>query len=109
MDGVHDMGGMHGFGPFNLSRDKPLSKTDWRARMFAMDLSFTQPSGFNVDRMRHAMECMPSEAYLTSEYFDRWYWRGCWYSGQRRLGQHRRVDKRCGNQLAKRHRRSAAT
>ena len=25
--------------------------------------------------MRHVMECMPPALYLSSEYFDRWYWR----------------------------------
>ncbi len=69
------MGGMHGFGPINPSHDKPLSKTDWRARMFALELSYTQPGGFNVDWLRHVLECLPPNVYLTSEYFDRWYWR----------------------------------
>lgn len=75
MDGVHDMGGMQGFGPVNPSQDKPLSKTDWRARMFALELSYTQPGGFNVDWLRHVLECLPPDVYLTSDYFDRWYWR----------------------------------
>jgi nitrile hydratase accessory protein len=75
MDGVHDMGGMHGFGPVDPSPDEPLSKTCWRARMFGIELSYTQPGGFNLDWMRHVMECMPPAAYLSSEYFDRWYWR----------------------------------
>jgi nitrile hydratase beta subunit len=75
MDGVHDMGGMHGFGPIDRFAELVLSKTDWRARMFGIELSYTQPDGFNLDWMRHVMECMPPEAYLSSEYFDRWYWR----------------------------------
>jgi nitrile hydratase beta subunit len=75
MDGVHDMGGMHGFGRVDISPDEPLSKTSWRSRMFGIELSYTQPGGFNLDWMRHVMECMPPAAYLSSEYFDRWYWR----------------------------------
>ena len=75
MDGVHDMGGMHGFGAIDISHDEPLSRTSWRARMFGIELSYTQPGGFNVDWMRHVMECMPPAAYLSSEYYDRWYWR----------------------------------
>ena len=43
--------------------------------MFGIELSLTQPGGFNLDWMRHVMECMPPAAYLSSEYFDRWYWR----------------------------------
>jgi nitrile hydratase subunit beta len=69
------MGGMHGFGAVDTSRDEPLSKSSWRARMFGIELSYTQPGGFNLDWMRHVMECMPPFAYLSSEYYDRWYWR----------------------------------
>lgn len=75
MDGIHDMGGMHGFGPVDPSREQPFSKTDWRARMFCLELSYTQPGGFNVDWLRHVLECIPPDVYLTSDYFDRWYWR----------------------------------
>ncbi|MEM7224854.1 MAG: nitrile hydratase subunit beta [Pseudomonadota bacterium] len=75
MDGIHDMGGMHGFGRVDLSQDEPFSKANWRARMFGMELSYTQPGGFNVDWLRHVMECMPPALYLSSEYYDRWYWR----------------------------------
>lgn len=75
MDGVHDMGGTHGFGPVDPEDDHPLVDGDWRARMFGIEISFTQPGGFNLDWMRHVMECMPPAAYLSSEYYDRWYWR----------------------------------
>lgn len=75
MDGVHDMGGMHGFGRVEAASDKPLSKTDWRTRMFGIELSYTQPGGFNLDWLRHVMECMPPAVYLASDDYDRWYWR----------------------------------
>jgi len=75
MDGVHDMGGIQGFGPVDLSPGPPLLKTDWRARMFGIELSYVQPGGFNLNWMRHVLECMPPSAYLSSGYFDRWYWR----------------------------------
>jgi len=51
------------------------SRTDWRARMFGIELSYTQPGGFNLNWLRHVMECLPPAVYLSSEYFDRWYWR----------------------------------
>lgn len=75
MDGVHDMGGMHGFGAVVPGHDEPLSRTSWRSRIFGIELSYTQPGGFNLDWMRHVLECMPPAAYLSSDYFDRWYWR----------------------------------
>jgi hypothetical protein len=75
MDGVHDMGGMQGFGAVDPTDELRWSKADWRARMFAIELSYTQPGGANVDWLRHVLECMPPAVYLGSEYFDRWYWR----------------------------------
>jgi len=75
MDGVHDMGGMHGFGAVDPTAELHMSKTDWRARMFGIELSYTQPGGFNLNWLRHVMECLPPAVYLSSEYFDRWYWR----------------------------------
>ena len=62
---------MHGFGSVDASPKKLLSITDWPARMLGIELSYTQPGGFNLDWMRHVMECMPPAAYLSSEYFDR--------------------------------------
>ncbi|MFO1102390.1 MAG: nitrile hydratase subunit beta [Methylocystis sp.] len=62
---------MHGFGSVDASPKRLLSITDWPARMLGIDLSYTQPGGFNLDWMRHVMECMPPAAYLSSEYFDR--------------------------------------
>ena len=75
MDGVHDMGGVHGFGAVDPTAELHLSKTDWRARMFGIELFYTQPGGFNLNWLRHVMECLPPAVYLSSEYFDRWYWR----------------------------------
>ncbi len=75
MDGVHDMGGLHGFGAVDPAHEEPMSRTSWRSRIFGIELSYTQPGGFNLDWMRHVLECMPPAAYLTSEYYDRWYWR----------------------------------
>ena len=46
MDGIHDMGGMHGLGPLEPTREEPLSKSDWGLRTFCIELSYTQPGGF---------------------------------------------------------------
>lgn len=75
MDGVHDLGGLHGFGPVDPGGDHRLDPADWRSRMVGIELSYTQPGGFNLAWLRHAMECMPPAAYLASEYHERWYWR----------------------------------
>ena len=36
MNGVHDMGGMHGFGPVVREQNEPVWHAPWEARMFAL-------------------------------------------------------------------------
>jgi hypothetical protein len=36
MDGVHDMGGMHGFGPVVVEGGDAVFHEDWEARVFAL-------------------------------------------------------------------------
>jgi nitrile hydratase subunit beta len=35
MNGVHDMGGMHGMGPIQLEKDEPVFHAPWEARAYA--------------------------------------------------------------------------
>ena len=37
MNSIHDMGGMHGFGPIELEADEPVFHYDWERRVFAMN------------------------------------------------------------------------
>ena len=36
MNGVHDMGGMHGFGSVQPEENEPVFHSPWEARMFGM-------------------------------------------------------------------------
>ena len=73
MNGVHDMGGMHGFGP--VRRDDPRARvsfaTDWEARVCAM-LDGCVPRYFNLDAFRYGIESMDPAHYLRAPYFERW-------------------------------------
>ena len=73
MNGVHDMGGMHGHGPIAPEQDEPLWHAPWEARMFAMRRGGTFPPGFNIDRWRHVRELIPPYLYLVRSYYDHWY------------------------------------
>ena len=73
MNGVHDMGGMHGFGPIEREEDEPVFHEPWEGRIFA--LAFVVESfvpGANVDAGRHAIERIDPAAYLAAPYFERW-------------------------------------
>ncbi len=73
MDGVHDMGGMHGFGAIAREVDEPVFHADWERRVFALDLlveAFIE--GANIDAFRHAVERLEPATYLTASYYEKW-------------------------------------
>jgi nitrile hydratase len=73
MNGVHDMGGMHGFGPIERSDNEPLFHAAWEARVRAMvGLSYGQQRYYTIDASRYGIEQMPPAEYLRASYFERW-------------------------------------
>ena len=36
MDGIHDLGGMEGFGSLQIEKNEPVFHADWEARTMAM-------------------------------------------------------------------------
>jgi nitrile hydratase len=73
MNGIHDMGGMHGHGLIEHEADEPLWHAPWEARMLGITRAMTFPEGFNIDRFRHLRELMPPHLYLSRSYYDHWY------------------------------------
>jgi nitrile hydratase subunit beta len=72
MNGVHDMGGMHGFGPIVREEDEPLFHAPWEGRVRAM-VTLTRERGYyNIDAFRHGIERMTPAHYLRAPYFERW-------------------------------------
>jgi nitrile hydratase len=71
MNGIHDMGGMDGFGRVVVERDEPVFHTAWEARIFAMGGLALAPLN-NSDAFRHAIERMDPVAYLRDGYYARW-------------------------------------
>ena len=67
MDGIHDMGGMHGFGPVEVSAIEPLPDgwEGWENRLQAVALlsgTITRPG----------IEAIEPATYLESTYHERW-------------------------------------
>lgn len=71
MDGVHDMGGMHGFGAIQIDASDKTFAQPWQARVFATNLAMSVHTG-NVDRFRFLLESIPPQDYLGSSYYERW-------------------------------------
>ena len=72
MNSIHDMGGMHGFGPVEREADEPVFHATWEGRAFAIGNMAGAALGFSVDQKRHAQERMGNVRYLASSYYERW-------------------------------------
>ena len=72
MNGAHDLGGMHGFGPVEIERDEPVFHHEWERRAFAVTLAAGFLGKWNIDMSRYAREEMPPAAYLASTYYEHW-------------------------------------
>ncbi len=72
MNGVHDMGGMHGFGPIVREENEPLFHAAWEARVRAMVVVARSRGYFNIDASRYGIERMDPAHYLRAPYFERW-------------------------------------
>ncbi len=70
MNGAHDCGGMHGFGPIAPEPDEPVFHHDWERRAFA--LITATPTLWNSDEDRYACESQLQAAYLTNSYYHNW-------------------------------------
>ena len=72
MNGVHDLGGMHGLGPVEREANEPAFHEPWEARTFAI-MNLAGAAGmFNVDEVRHAIERMGPVDYLNTPYYVHW-------------------------------------
>jgi nitrile hydratase subunit beta len=72
MDGVHDLGGMHGFGPIEREENEPPFHDRWEAAVVAI-MRATRGAGlYNIDEFRHSIERMAPAHYLGSSYFEHW-------------------------------------
>jgi Nitrile hydratase beta subunit len=72
VDGVHDLGGMHGFGPVPIETDEPLFHEAWEGRVWRMRSVMRRYT--TNDRIRATIERMPPAEYLASSYYERWLW-----------------------------------
>jgi nitrile hydratase len=72
MDGIHDLGGMHGFGLIRVERDEPVFHARWEGRVFALTGATGGSFAPNVDKFRHAIERMHPVEYLSAGYYGRW-------------------------------------
>jgi nitrile hydratase len=71
VDGIHDLGGRHGFGPVRPLTAEPPFAEAWEGKAFALGLLSIRAAGANLHAFRHALERVPPQEYL-ADYYDRW-------------------------------------
>ncbi len=72
MNGVHDMGGMHGMGPIEYEPNEPVFHRRWEARIYALTWAAGAWRKWNIDAGRHGIERIPAADYLRMSYYERW-------------------------------------
>ncbi|HEY6681487.1 MAG TPA: nitrile hydratase subunit beta [Propionibacteriaceae bacterium] len=80
MDGVHDMGGLHGFGPVVVEGSDEIFHEDWEVRVFALSQLISVRGLVGGPGGRAVRESMDAAHYLEASYYERWLW-----SAERRL------------------------
>ena len=75
MNGAHDLGGMHGFGPVVIEPDEPVFHAEWEGRVFALTQAMGAWRRWNIDMARFAREQMPAAEYLAASYYECALWR----------------------------------
>src|SRR5258708_5223955 len=72
MNGVHDMGGLQGFGPVVIEGDEPRFHHRWESRVLGMVVLMGAARQWNIDQSRSARESLPPPLYLSSSYYKIW-------------------------------------
>jgi nitrile hydratase len=72
MNGIHDLGGMHGFGPVDAEPNEPYFHHEWEKTVLALQQATRLLRMFNIDEFRHGIERMEPVEYLRASYYERW-------------------------------------
>jgi len=72
MNGAHDMGGMHGYGPVQPEADEPVFHAPWEGRVLAMRRALGAWRKWNIDAGRHSIETLPPADYARFSYYEKW-------------------------------------
>ena len=72
MDGVHDLGGMDGFGKVVPEPDEPVFHHPWEGRVHAINSATTGTGAWNIDIGRFGVERLAPAVYITRSYYEKW-------------------------------------
>lgn len=72
MNGVHDLGGVHGLGRVEVEENEPVFHNPWEKTVFGTMVATLGQGLYNLDAFRHGIELMDPAHYLTSTYYEHW-------------------------------------
>jgi nitrile hydratase beta subunit len=72
MNGIHDLGGMQGFGPVEQETDEPVFHGPTEARTVGIQVAGLGAELYNLDEFRHARERLDPTDYLKLTYYQSW-------------------------------------
>jgi nitrile hydratase subunit beta len=72
MNGVHDMGGMHGMGPIQPEKNEPVFHAKWEGRSYAITRAMGAWGKWNLDATRFQREQIAPVDYFRMSYYERW-------------------------------------
>jgi len=72
MNGIHDLGGMDGFGSIEIEADEPVFHHPWEGWVYSIYFAGMGNLVFNIDEFRHSIERMRPDEYLDASYYERW-------------------------------------
>ncbi len=73
MNGVHDMGGMHGMGPIGHEPNPPVFHEPWEPRAWALYQLGSRYGRGIWKGFRYELERIPPAEYLRMPYYERWF------------------------------------
>jgi nitrile hydratase len=72
VDGIHDLGGIDGFGRVDVEPDEPVFHADWERDVFRISAAAGRALPYSGGAFRHSIERMEPGHYLTSSYYEHW-------------------------------------
>lgn len=70
MNGVHDLGGMHGFGTVKPEPHEPVFHAGWERRVLALHLAMGATGAWSLDGFRFVRESLPPVQQLSRSYYE---------------------------------------
>jgi nitrile hydratase len=72
VNGIHDLGGRHGFGEVRREAEESAFHAPWEGRVHALVAFVLGIGATTVDAFRHGIERLDPVTYLTVGYYGRW-------------------------------------